>query len=402
MAEATSLIGLAAQAEKASTQAKAPAVMAEATSRVGAAARAEKTSTRVKAPAAIVEATSLVGAAAQAGKSSTQVKAPVATAEATLPLGPAAQTDKTSTQVNAPAAMAEATSLLGLVAQAEKTSTQAKAPVLIANAGKVGKVGKMSMDGKDVALPALKAHDGSEAQTADAPSPVDPASLLATPAMTPVASIDPAVTAAATLSAPTSVTPGAPDVGASLGQSVVDLAVGNQWLDGVARDIANVVAADGQGSFRISPDHLGTMRVDIRNGALGVEADLTVKTEAARAALAADNDLSRGDGQQAVRIADIRVTDSRVDRMNHVADTARSDTSGQNPSGQGGWSQGHGQSALAQNMGQGGTGTGSGTGGGNAQNSPKASRDPAVLGSGDSQDRRDDRSGPDSRGARYA
>ncbi|MDF0540982.1 hypothetical protein PX699_01405 [Sphingobium sp. H39-3-25] len=378
MAEATSLIDLAAQAEKAGTGAKAPAMIAEV-SLVGpeATAQAEMTSPRIKAPAAMAEAP-------------TQVR-------------PAGQAEEAGTRAEVPALMAEATSLLGLVAQADTTSTQAKASGVIANAANIGKVGKMPVDGKDVVMPAPKAHDGDKAPTADAPSPVDPASLLATPVMTSVASVDPG--AAVTVSAAPSVTSAAPDIGASLGQSVVDLAVGNQWLDGVARDIANVVAADGQGSFRISPNHLGTMQVDIRNGALGVEADLTVKTEAARAALAADNDLSRGDGQQAVRIADIRLADSRVDRMNHVADTARSDTSGQNPSGQGGWSQGHGQSALAQNIGQGGTGSGAGMGsgtGGGAQNTPKVSRDPAVLGSGDSQDRRDDRSGPDSRGARYA
>jgi len=156
-----------------------------------------------------------------------------------------------------------------------------------------------------------------------------------------------------------------------------------------------VVAREGQGSFHLSPENLGAMRVDIRNTALGPEADLTVKTEAARAALSADQEVQRADGQPAIRIADIR-----VDRVNHVADSAQSNPGGQNLAGQGGWNQGHGQSALAQNMGQGSNGAGNG--GGNGQSAAKAARDAAVLGQGGAQDRRDDRDGLDGRGARYA
>ncbi|WP_336959594.1 hypothetical protein [Sphingobium aquiterrae] len=242
-----------------------------------------------------------------------------------------------------------------------------------------------------------KGHEDAAARARVADGDGGPVSPALAALTSPVASPDPSSGVASLDVGAIATNTATPDLGASLGQSVVDLAVGNQWLDGVSRDIAHVVAREGQGSFHLSPENLGAMRVDIRNTALGPEADLTVKTEAARAALSADNDLRRAENQPGVRIADIR-----VDRVNHVADSAQANAGGQNPAGQGGWNQGQGQSqsAQAQNMSQ--NGNGAGHGGGNAQGAAKALRDAAVIGSGDSQDRRDDRGGRDGRGTRYA
>ncbi|CAN5447554.1 hypothetical protein BH10PSE12_BH10PSE12_24070 [soil metagenome] len=141
------------------------------------------------------------------------------------------------------------------------------------------------------------------------------------------------------------------DLSASLGQRVIDMSAGGQWIDGLAKEIATLAAGSGQGTFHLSPPHLGPMRVDVRNGDLGAEVSLTVQTEAAEAALRQDGDRLKTEGQ----LSAFRISDVRIERVHHIAEPQRSDTNnGQsgNSGNSGNWNQGNGQATLAQGQGQ--------------------------------------------------
>jgi flagellar hook-length control protein FliK len=325
------------------------------------------------------------------------------------PANPVGQVAAPSTD-SAPAPVAEATALLGLVADTmqpeEPGGREVRAsPVASVALGKVtpgrrGNVETPRLDGQALAaaVSGAKPQDaaaGAVSQIANA----DPAMIGA--AITPSAQVASDLPAPAAQGLTGAGIPAAPDLGASLGRSVVDIASGNQWLDGLAREISGVAASGGQGSFRLSPQHLGDMRVDIRDGALGTEAAITVKSEAARAALAAEADLARPDPRSPDPQSTVRIADIRVDRTASVADAGRSDMGGQSTAGQGGWNQGHGQSALAQGSGQ-GSGQGGAQGQHRGQAAIKVSPEVTVLGSGDPQDQRGERGGQNGRGARYA
>lgn len=138
------------------------------------------------------------------------------------------------------------------------------------------------------------------------------------------------------------------DIGSILGQQVIDMGSGGQWIDGLAREIAALSKGEGQGSFRLSPEHLGPMRVDIRSGDQGAKVTLTVETKAAEAMLVQDRHLLKADAQ----LSALRIGEVTVERVTHIAEPGRSDsTSGQSASGQ----QGNNpqNAALAQGQSQG-------------------------------------------------
>lgn len=181
------------------------------------------------------------------------------------------------------------------------------------------------------------------------------------------------------------------DVGATLGQQVIDMSSGSQWIDSLAREIATIAGSDGQGSFRLSPENLGPMRVDIHHGDQGAEIKLTVETDAAQQMLQQDSGKLKADAH----LAAVRIADVVVERAHHVAEPARSDAptsqgnGGQQPQGQTG-----AQSTLAQGQGQSQP---------HAQPDRKTSGNPAVLNHAEPQDQAvdgDDQSGR--RRARYA
>jgi hypothetical protein len=134
------------------------------------------------------------------------------------------------------------------------------------------------------------------------------------------------------------------DLSASLGAQVVDMGVSGQWIDGLARDIAGLSANGAQGRFQINADHLGPIQVDIRQGTDGAAVSLTVATEVAELALRQDSDRLKLDaGLSAVRISEVK-----IERAPHVAEAARSDSTGNQTS-----SQQQGQAAGWQGQGQG-------------------------------------------------
>jgi flagellar hook-length control protein FliK len=66
----------------------------------------------------------------------------------------------------------------------------------------------------------------------------------------------------------------------------LDLGRDTQWLDTLSRDIARAAQSDTQLRFQLNPEHLGTLKVELLNGAHGTSVKLTAETEAARAILA--------------------------------------------------------------------------------------------------------------------
>lgn len=66
----------------------------------------------------------------------------------------------------------------------------------------------------------------------------------------------------------------------------LDLANDSEWLDTLARDIARAAQSDTELRFRLNPEHLGSLKVELVNGAQGTTVKLTADSEAARAVLA--------------------------------------------------------------------------------------------------------------------
>ncbi len=185
----------------------------------------------------------------------------------------------------------------------------------------------------------------SPASTTTDNVPTDSATQVqspATPSATPLATQTSAQPFAAGAAQPVA------DIGGMLGQQVIDMGSGGQWIDGLAREIAALSKGEGQGSFRLSPEHLGPMRVEIRAGDQGANVTLTVETKAAEAMLVQDRHLLKADAQ----LSALRIGEVTVERVTHIAEPGRSDSAtGQGTSGQ----QGNNaqNAALAQGQSQG-------------------------------------------------
>lgn len=192
------------------------------------------------------------------------------------------------------------------------------------------------------------------------------------------------------------------DLSATLGQQVIDMGSGGQWIDGLAREIAALSQGEGRGSFRLSPENLGPMRVDIRPGEQGANVTLTVETKAAESMLMQDRNLLKADAQ----LAAVKIDDVTVQRVAHVHEPSRADTAtGQGTGGQpqsqtqtssqGQSGQGSNNAALAQGQNQ------SGQNGNNPRNH-KVSSDAAVSSQAEPRGAGDGRISDDTRRARYA
>jgi flagellar hook-length control protein FliK len=66
----------------------------------------------------------------------------------------------------------------------------------------------------------------------------------------------------------------------------LDLASGDEWLDDLARDIARTASGEGKLNFRLNPEHLGSLKVELTPDRGGTAVRLTADTEAARAIIA--------------------------------------------------------------------------------------------------------------------
>lgn len=97
----------------------------------------------------------------------------------------------------------------------------------------------------------------------------------------------------------------------------LDLSAEGEWLDSLARDIARTAGEGGTLRFRLNPENLGTLRVEITPQANGSAVRLTADSDAARTIIA--------DAQPRL-VAEARANGVRIAET-HV------DLDGQNPSG---------------------------------------------------------------------
>ena len=105
------------------------------------------------------------------------------------------------------------------------------------------------------------------------------------------------------------------------GQAVVadkylDLAQGDLWLDDLAQDIVSMSNTQDKINFRLLPQHLGRMDVNMTTSSAGLTVNIHTETEAARTLLVAGQprmiDEIRSHG---IRVADTQITSGGFDQQ---------------------------------------------------------------------------------------
>src|SRR3546814_14247076 len=71
------------------------------------------------------------------------------------------------------------------------------------------------------------------------------------------------------------------DTGSVLADRVIDMGVDGQWIDRMAREIADIPAGTGRATFTLTPANLGKLQDDIIQGEVGANVRLTAEKEAA-------------------------------------------------------------------------------------------------------------------------
>jgi flagellar hook-length control protein FliK len=101
----------------------------------------------------------------------------------------------------------------------------------------------------------------------------------------------------------------APGLAAALAGQVLDMNRGSVWIDQLARDISRTASGEGPMRFRLAPETLGELRVEISQGERGAHVRLQVTSEAAHQALAeAQPKLAAEARAQGVRIAETEIS----------------------------------------------------------------------------------------------
>jgi hypothetical protein len=151
--------------------------------------------------------------------------------------------------------------------------------------------------GKTVAVPT---DDGIKAEalititaapTAERPAPLTssspaPAAATQAPASVPIANLSTAIS-----------------------EQVLDMSRGGAWIDELARDISKAASSDGTMRFRLAPETLGELRVEITQSDRGAHVRLQVTSEAAQQAFAeAQPKLAAEARAQGVRIAETEIS----------------------------------------------------------------------------------------------
>lgn len=127
-----------------------------------------------------------------------------------------------------------------------------------------------------------------------------------------------------------------------LGEQVIDMGVEGQWIDRMAREIADISAGTGRATFTLNPENLGRLQVDILQRADGADVRLIADTDEAAAALSQGRQQLQQDARlQAVRIHDVQVERAPVERgqPDSAGLFARGQAMGQEMAGQQGQSQ---------------------------------------------------------------
>ena len=98
----------------------------------------------------------------------------------------------------------------------------------------------------------------------------------------------------------------ATDVGATLQSQVIDMGVGGQWIDRVAREITALAQGGGHSRFQLSPPNLGRLQIDVWQGDGGGRVQLLTETDEAAQRLRQD---------QSSLQADVRLSALSLDRI---------------------------------------------------------------------------------------
>ena len=110
----------------------------------------------------------------------------------------------------------------------------------------------------------------------------------------------------------------------------LDLAHEGEWLDALARDIARTGASDAPLRFRLHPEYLGTLEVEVRQTADGATVRMTTETAEARAIIA--------DAQPKLvaeaRAQGVRIAEAHVDLGQQQAGGGSADPRGREPDAQ--------------------------------------------------------------------
>jgi flagellar hook-length control protein FliK len=92
----------------------------------------------------------------------------------------------------------------------------------------------------------------------------------------------------------------------------IDMLHDTQWLDRLAQDISQAAAQNGHLKFQINPEHLGSLAVEITNGAAGASIRMTTDNDNARAIIADAQPRLLAE----VRAQGLRIAESHVDMGN--------------------------------------------------------------------------------------
>jgi flagellar hook-length control protein FliK len=123
------------------------------------------------------------------------------------------------------------------------------------------------------------AREGAE------PAPLAPELKPATSLFTPIPFAAPEIAPRIDAPAPTEA-PVEMDTAELVIEQQLDLASDGEWLDDLARDIARTAGGEGKLNFRLNPEHLGSLKVELTPDRGGTAVRLTADTEAARAIIA--------------------------------------------------------------------------------------------------------------------
>jgi len=209
----------------------------------------------------------LVAAAADEGKAETK------------PAGPEVGGDLPKTGDATPETGKAATKLTELLARLTTSAKPGAAPQQQQLPQQAANPTRPQPDPQLAALAqALEAKDDRKANAAGSKPMPDQSSavtsLAGAAAVTPTANVPPAAAVGMQQSAPAEIAP-----------HHLDLVKDSEWLDSLAKDITRAAQSDTHLRFQLNPEHLGSLKVEVLNGANGTSVKLTADTEAARAIL---------------------------------------------------------------------------------------------------------------------
>lgn len=160
------------------------------------------------------------------------------------------------------------------------------------------------------ASPANDQQPGSNRQQAETPVPtIEVQAQQPTTSVTDVRSLIASLTGTGIAGANGASQAGpAQQLGEALAAQVLDLAGGSEWLEQLSDEIGRATDGSGPLRFRLTPESLGELKVEISQSDRGAIVRMTVATEAAQAALAdAQPRLAVEARAQGVRIAESQV-----------------------------------------------------------------------------------------------